>query len=448
MSTTGTSGAVETVVIGSGHAGLAVSRLLTAAGHDHVVLDRGNIGERWRSERWDSLHLLTPNWMTRLPGLAYGGPDPEGYLSAGQLVGVLEQYAASFDAPVVGGTTVLRVEAAAGADPLDPVDGGHTGGGVRYRVVTDGGTLLARNVVVATGPHGTPHLPAGLDEAGRADVEVVTAKEYRNPGRLAPGGVLVVGASSSGVQIADELNRSGRDVVLAVGRHTRMPRRYRGMDVFWWLESTGRLARTIDTMPDASAARREPSLQLIGSNDPQQYNREMHLGALQNRGVRLVGRLEGVSARTAHLGRGLADAVAAADTALNRFLDNVDEYVDRVGLTSEVWPAVRPRPIEVSETPSRLDLRSEGIGTVLVAAGYRPHHPWLRLPVSAPDGSIRQVRGVTPAAGLYVVGQRFQHRRDSGFIHGARHDARAVVGHLLGDTRTARAVERSGEPAA
>ena len=233
------------------------------------------------------------------------------------------------------------------------------------------------------------------------------------------------------MQIADELNRAGREVVLAVGRHTRMPRRYRGMDIFWWLDNTGRLARTIEEVPDARAARHEPSMQLVGSNDPSRYTDGLDLGTLQRRGIRLTGRFEGAVGATARFRDDLADNVAAADRKMNRFLDAVDGYVAQAGLTREVWAGVRPDPVEVPVTPTSLDLRAEGIGTVLLAAGYRPDHAWLRLPVTAPDGSIRQVRGVTPVPGVYTVGQRFQHRRDSGFIDGARHDAHAVVSHLL-----------------
>src|SRR4051794_32635115 len=416
---------VDTVVIGAGHAGLAVSRLLSAAGRDHVVLDRGRVGERWRTERWDSLHLLTPSWMTRLPGWSYEGPDPDGYLSAGAFVGHLEAYAASFGAPVEGGTTVEEVR----------VSGR---GGGRYAVATDRGTWHAHNVVVATGPHGVPRVPAGLP----AD-QVVTSADYRNPDQLPDGGVLVVGASSSGVQIADELNRAGRNVVLAVGRHTRMPRRYRGLDVYWWLEATGRQARTIEEMPDPDAARNEPSLQLVGGSSRDRAAPDIDLALLQARGIRLAGRLSGVSGHTAEFGEDLADNVRSAEDRMRSFLTRVDAFVARSGLESEVWPGTWPDPVSVARPPSRLDLRAEGIRSVVVAAGFRPHHPWLRLPITGPDGRIRQRRGVTTAPGVYTVGQRFQHRRDSGLIDGARHDARDVVQHLLGDGADCRAIEQS-----
>jgi putative flavoprotein involved in K+ transport len=408
---------IDTVVVGAGHAGLAVSWFLTSAGREHVLLDRGRVAERWRSERWDSLHLLTPNWMTRLPSWSYAGPDPDGYLSAPLLVQLLLAYAGSFGAPVLQYTTVLEVTAVQGP------------GRTRFRVVTDAGTWYARNVVVATGPHGRPHVPAGLSGLSPR-IEVVTSAAYRNPASLPPGGVLVVGASASGVQIADELISAGRQVSLVVGRHTRMPRRYRGVDVFGWLEATGRLARTIDDEPDRDAARRENSLQLVGRQDPEV--RDLDLRSLHERGVRLLGRLEGAEGTVASFALDLADRVAEADRRMHRFLDAVDRYLERVSAAGEVLPVIRPLPLEVADPATRLDLATENIRTVLVAAGYRPHHPWLRVPVLARDGSIRQHRGVTLVPGLYVVGQYFQHRRDSGFIDGARHDARSVVNHLLG----------------
>jgi len=426
---------IDTVVVGAGHAGLAVSRLLTDAGREHVVLDRGRPGHRWRTERWDSLHLLTPSWMTRLPGWSYAGHDPDGYLSVGSFIGYLEAYAASFGAPVVDGATVHEVAAAAGGNPAR-----------RYRVVTSSGTWHARHVVLATGPHGTPYVPPGLTRADPARVDIVTSNTYRNPARLGTGGVLVVGASASGLQIADELNRSGRDVTIAVGRHTRMPRRHRGLDIFWWLENTGRLARTIDDVPDPVAARGETSLQLVGRGDPLRATEDLDLGRLQARGVRLVGRVDAIEGTTARLRDDLAGTVGAADAALDRLLDSLDRFVERIGLGGQLWDSPRPRPVVVGPSPERLDLRAEGIDTVLVAAGYRPHHPWLRLPVAEADGTIRQRRGVTSAEGLYVVGQRFQHRRDSGYIDGARHDARAVVDHLLASSGSAATVRR--EPAA
>jgi putative flavoprotein involved in K+ transport len=379
------------------------------------VLDRGRVGERWRSERWDSLHLLSPNWLNQLPGWPSVGA-PDAFMSSGDFVEQLEKYAASFDAPVLTGTTVTRLTTAP------------TGG---YEIHTQDATWQVRSVVVASGPHGAPVVPTYV---GNADVPVLSADRYRNPGSLDAGGVLVVGASASGVQIADELARSGRDVVLAVGRHTRVPRRYRGMDLFWWLETTGRLARTIDQVPDPVAARGEPSLQLVGRSHPDEVESEVDLAALQRRGVRLTGRLRSLRGRTARFGDTLAVHAADADRRMHELLDSIDSYIDRAGLTREVLAPVRPTDVRTGTAPSRLDLRAEGIGTVVLATGYRPDNGWVELPITQADGTIRQVRGVTDAPGVYVIGQRFQHRRDSAFIGGARHDAYAVVQHLTAGT--------------
>ena len=218
---------VDTVIIGAGHAGLAMSRCLTDRGREHVVLERGRLGERWRTARWDSFRLLTPAWLTRLPGQAYDGGDPDAFLAAPDLVAYLGRYARSFGAPVHEMTTVARVRRA----------------GPGYVVETDRGTWRSSNVVIATGYHSRPRVPA-LAAGLPAGLVQVNPASYRRPGQLPGGGVLVVGASSSGVQIADELVRSGRDVVLAVGSHTRLPRRYRGHDILWWLDRTGSLGRT------------------------------------------------------------------------------------------------------------------------------------------------------------------------------------------------------------
>jgi putative flavoprotein involved in K+ transport len=417
MSTVST---VDTVVIGAGHAGLATSRLLTQAGRDHVLLERGRVGERWRSERWDSLRLLTPNWMLSLPGSRYGGPDPDGFAPAGQFVELLEAYAASFAAPVVDGTTVEEVRAS-GRGPC------------RYTVSTDGGTWHTRHLVVATGPHAVPVIPAGLDRADLGPATLITASDYRNPAHAAPGGVLVVGASASGVQIAEELQRAGRQVTLAVGRHSRVPRTYRGFDIYWWLQATGRMDRTLDDLRDRAVARREPSLQLIGRHHGARSASEVDLAALQRHGVRLTGRLLEVTSGIARFGADLGKRVTEAEATMHRVLDAADEYAVGAGLVDEIWPPERPRPVPLPPSPpSELDLRAERIDTIIVAAGFRPHHPWLHLPVLGPDGTIRQRRGVTAAPGVYTVGQRFQHRRDSGLVVGARHDAAHVVDLITG----------------
>lgn len=397
---------IDTVVIGAGQAGLATSRCLAEAGREHVVLDRGEPAESWRSARWDSLRLLTPNWMSRLPGWSYRGDDPEGYMSAAAVARYLTAYAESFDAPVHSWTDVSEVR---------PHEDG-------YRVATSAGVWQARRVVVAAGPQ--PRLPA-LAAAVPAGVRHMHVSAYRTPAQLPPGGVLVVGASASGAQVAAELRETGRDVVLAVGRHTRLPRRYLGMDIMWWLEQIGALERTIDEVSDVHAARREPSIQLAAARD-------LDLNILDDRGVAIAGRLVGFDDHRVRFAPDLPLNVSIAESRLRRTLATIDQYADRSGLADEVLPVGDVAEARVPPGPAELDLRAAGITSVLWATGYDYRYPWLRVPVHDGSGDIRQYRGITPAAGLYTIGLRFMYRRNSQFIDGVRHDARTVVQHLTG----------------
>ncbi len=258
--------AVETLIVGPARPGLAVSRCLTGQGADHVVVERGRIAERWRSARWESLRLLTPNWMSRLPAWSYPGPDPDGYMAAPELAGYLEDYAGSFTAPVHENTTVELVEASAGG----------------LRVVTDQRTWLARNVVVATGTENRAYVSpaaAGIDPG----VYQLTASRYQGPIQIPDGGVPAIGASASGVQIADELRRAGAAGDHLGGRDARLPRRYRGRDILGWMDRAGVLDQTIDEVHDARIARSAPSLQLSGRD-----GHPVGLETLAARGVRLA----------------------------------------------------------------------------------------------------------------------------------------------------------------
>ena len=284
---------IDTLVIGGGQAGLAMSRCLSDRSVDHVVLERGRIAERWRTERWDSLRLLTPNWQTRLPGFRYEGPEPDGYMSMPQLVAFLEKYAASFAAPVEGDTTVLAVE--------------KTGGDVRVR--TNRGVWLAHNVVIATGYSDQPFVPPLAPQLSTRIVQVVPT-EYRNPQQLPPGGVLVVGASATGVQLADEIHAAGRPVTLAVGRHLRLPRTYRGRDILWWFDAMGVFDETVDDVFDVRASRSQPSLQLAGRSD----GRLLDVMSLEQRGVRVLGRLVGADHERVFFDDDLIATTAASDT--------------------------------------------------------------------------------------------------------------------------------------
>ena len=407
----------EAVVIGGGQAGLAMSHCLAESGVDHVVLERGRVAERWRSERWDSLRLLTPNWQTRLPGFRYRGPDPDGYMKMGEVVDFLERYARSFTAPVEEGTAVLSVEAA--------------GGG--YHVETDRGAWRTASVVIATGHCDTPLVPA-VAASLSGDVVQLVPSRYRHPDQLPPGGVLVVGASSSGVQLADEIHASGRPVTLAVGRHTRLPRVYRGRDILWWLDAMGVFDESITDVFDPAVSRGQPSLQLVGRPD----RATLDLPALRERGIRLTGRVTGAAGGRVFLADDLVAYTVAADARLARLVQRIDIFAARTGLDAEVGPAEPFRPFLWPDPgPAEIDLRAEGIRSVVWATGYRRLYPWLKVPVLDARGEIRHEGGVTPFPGLYVIGLYFLRRRKSSFIDGVGGDAMEIAAHLAGYLRLA-----------
>jgi putative flavoprotein involved in K+ transport len=390
---------------------LATSWCLTEAGIDHVVLERGRTAERWLGHRWESLRLLTPNWASRLPGWSYRGPHPDGYMTAVDLAAYLTAYAGSFDAPIEAGHDVRE---------LVRTENGFT-------VRTSDTSWAARNVVMATGWCDRPRVP-GFAERLAPAVAQITPSAYAKPDLLPDGRVVVVGASATGVQIADELARAGREVVLAVGRHSRVPRRYRGMDIWWWLDQIGTFERTIDEMEDPYEARHEGALQLVGRDD----HRDVDLPALQRLGVRVTGRLTDADGDDLAFADDVQTTTSAADERLRRLLVRIDDHIDASGLAREVLSADTPARLGSEEPITRLHARRDGIAAVVWATGYRRTYPWLRVPVLDPSGEIVQRRGVTPVAGLYVVGQRHQHRRDSNFIDGVRHDASFVVRHIAG----------------
>ncbi|MEU5877004.1 NAD(P)/FAD-dependent oxidoreductase [Spirillospora sp. NPDC047279] len=395
------------VIIGAGQAGLAMSRCLTDRSVEHVVLERGTVAHAWRTERWESLRLLTPNWMSRLPGHRYVGDDPDGYMSAAEAAGFLEGYGRSFAAPVRAHTTVTAVV---------PTPGGSL-------VETDQGPWRCRTVVLATGAAGAPHVP-GISAALPA-VRQVTALEYRSPDQLDAGGVLVVGASASGVQIADELRRAGRAVTLAAGEHIRLPRTYRGRDIHWWMDAIGRLDERYDQVDDLSRARRLPSLQLVGTRE----RRTLDLNALAAGGVQVVGRLVGVSSGRAQFSGSLANVVASADLKLHRLLDRIDEHVAAHDLAGRVGATDRPEPTRVATAPTEIELSR--FSTVVWATGYRPRYPRLDGSVFDRRGRLRHDGGVVEAPGMYVLGLPFLRRRKSSFIDGAGPDAHELCAHLV-----------------
>ena len=402
---------VTTVVVGAGHAGLAMSHRLTARAIDHVVLERGEVAEAWRQRR-PTLRLLTPNALTRLPGLDDGVGDPDGFMTAPAVADLVHAYARRIGAPVHTATTVRRVSLVPGGDPCR-----------RYAVATDRGTWTCATVVLAGGSHSTAAVPP-LAARLPPSVASMTADAFRDARLLDERGVLVVGASASGVQLADEIRRSGREVTLAVGEHVRLPRRHRGRDIFWWLDAAGVLDQRHDEVDDLVRARHVPSPQLVGSAD----GRSVDLNALADRGVRLVGRLVGIDDGVLRFSGGLANVCALADLKAGRLLAALDDWAAATG-----HGAADPERLEPTRVPARpaLELAIGGFGTVVWATGYRPDHSWLDLPVLDRAGHVRHEGGVvTGAPGAYLLGGNLLRRRRSSYISGAAADSHDLAEHL------------------
>jgi putative flavoprotein involved in K+ transport len=407
---------VKTIVIGAGQAGLALSSCLTDAGEEHLLLERGQVAQRWRSERWDSFRLLTPNWQTRLPGYRYSGPAPDGFMRRDEIVDFFDAYAQSFAAPVRTGVTVLRAE---------QVDDG-------WRIATSAGTYRAANVVVATGHYEVPRLPTVISSRISADIAQVRARDYRNPDGLPPGAVLVVGAGPTGQQIADELARAGRRVYIAVGRHRPLPRRYRGYDAYWWLDRMGSLHRRVDSLPDSDAAANAPSVVLSGERE------DLHLRRLVRRGVTPLGHLSRVEGTTLHFADDLHQSLATADDNATRFRSQVDAFVAEHGLHVPATPNVPQQlPRWATGPATTIDMIQAGMSAVVWATGYRRDHSWIAAPVFSASGAPVHSRGITPARGLMFLGLRFMYRRNSNFIDGVGADAAYLADSIRSAARSA-----------
>jgi len=399
-----------TIIIGAGHAGLAMSRCLAERAIEHVLLERGEVANTWKTERWDSLTLLTPNWQSRLPGYGYEGDDPHGYRAMPETIAFIERYADVISAPVQTHTEVTSVR---------PGNGG-------YAIATGQGEWQCQAVVLATGACNIPHVPA-VAQAVPETITTLTPAAYRNPGELEEGGVLVVGAAATGIQIAEEIHRSGRPVTLAVGEHIRAPRVYRGRDIEWWMDAAGVLDERYDEVDDINRARSVPSLQLTGSPE----RRMIDLNALTSIGVKLVGRFAGINDGTAQFSGSLKNLCALSDLKMNRLLDTIDEWATDNGLDDAVDPPHRFAPTEVDTSPPLgMDLESGEIRTIIWATGFRPDYSYLDVPVLDRKGRIRHDGGIVEAPGMYLMGIQFLRRRKSALIDGAGDDARDLSAHL------------------
>jgi putative flavoprotein involved in K+ transport len=383
------------------------------------VLERGDVANSWRTERWDSLRLLTPNWQSRLPGHCYEGPDPDTYMHVGEVVEFIEKFAKLTGAPVLTEANVTSLRSR------------HDG----YSVVSSRGEVHCQAVIIASGACNQPAVPA-LADAVPAAVDQLTPFDYRNPDHLAEGRALVVGASATGVQLAAELLASGRPVTLSVGEHVRLPRTYRGRDVLWWMDAAGIWDQRYDEIDDLTRARRLPSPQLVGTSE----RRTLDLNALTDMGAELVGRWADVRDGRALFSGGLRNMFTLADLKMGRLLDTFDSWAEDQGGDDMAAPE-RLAPTRVPEAARwQLDLRSGEIRTIVWATGFRPDYQWLDVAVLDAKGQLRHDGGAVDAPGLYALGLPVLRRRKSTFIHGIEDDAREVVDHLvryLGTSRQA-----------
>jgi putative flavoprotein involved in K+ transport len=402
---------VTVAVIGAGHAGLAASWFLTRHSIDHLVLERGEVANSWRRERWDSLRLLTPSAQSRLPGYRYEGTHPDGYMTMREVIEFISGFAAFARAPVrtdTGVTSVTRVDEG-------------------YHVVTSAGEIRCRALIIASGACNRASVPP-LAQAVPPSIHQCTPLDYRNADQLPHGRVLVVGPSATGVQLAHEIHRSGRPVTLSVGEHVRLPRTYRGRDVLWWMEASGVWNQRYDQLDDVVRARRLPSPQLVGTPD----RITLDLNALSADGVELVGRLAAVRDGRALFSGGLRNLFSLADLKMERLLDTFDEWA-RTQNGIDAGAPERFPPTRVPESSRlQIDLERGGFRSVVWATGFRPDYSWLHVPVLDEKGHLRHEGGIVASPGLYALGLPVLRRRKSTFILGIEDDARDVVDHLAG----------------
>ncbi len=376
------------------------------------MLERGEVANSWRRERWESLRLLTPNWQSRLPGYRYDGADPDGYMTSGEVVDFISRFAVVSNAPVRTHTTVTSVKR---------TDAG-------YHIATTTGDVRCRALVLATGACNLPSVPS-LHQAVPSSIQCFTPFDYRNAAQLPDGGVLVVGASATGVQLAEEIHRSGRPVTISVGEHVRLPRTYRGRDVLWWMDVSGVWNQRYDEIDDLTRARRLPSPQLVGT--PQRMT--LDLNALSSAGIQIVGRLAAIRDGRALFSGGLRNQFALADLKMKRLLGTFDEWARAHARDAEVGAPERFEPTRAPDSSRlQLDLRNGEIKSIVWATGFHPDYRWLDVPVIDAKGHLRHDGGVVDAPGLYALGLPVLRRRKSSFIHGAEDDARELVDHLAG----------------
>jgi putative flavoprotein involved in K+ transport len=399
---------VETLIIGGGQAGLVMSHQLKQRGLPHLVLERQRIGERWRSERWDGLKFQFPNWSVRLPDFPFPHADPDGFATSGDILDYITAYAAFVAPPIRCGVAVTALRCREG--------------GSGFVAETDHGTIEADNVVVATGPYQRAVIPSLLRD--EANVFQVHASGYANPDQLPSGAVLVVGSGASGAQIAEELLRAGRRVYLSVGRHTRLPRRYRGRDLIWWLSALGLDQTTVE--------QRGPS-RLLPVISGAYGGHTIDFRRFAAGGVTLLGHIEAAREGAIDIAPNIAESLANGDAIYATFLDTVDAHVERHGLDMPEDPAARatlPDPLCVTKPLRRLDLGGAGVSAVIWATGYGVDFGWIEVPVKDARGEPIHRGGITAAPGLYFLGLQWLSKMSSSFLSGVGDDATVLTDHI------------------
>jgi putative flavoprotein involved in K+ transport len=399
---------VQTLIIGGGQAGLAMSHRLRQRGLAHLVLERHRIAERWCSERWDGLKFQFPNWSVRLPDFPFAHSDPDGFATSREIADFITAYAAFIAAPIRCGVLVTALRC--------------RDDGASFVAETSDGPIEAGNVVVATGPYQRPVIPALLRDS--PDLFQVHASRYQNPNQLPSGAVLVIGSGASGAQIAEELLRAGRRVFLSVGRHTRLPRRYRGRDLIWWFNALGLFQMTPE---QRRPIRVYPAITGAYGGHTIDFRR------FAADGVTLLGHLEAMHEGVIDLAAGLADSLADGDAIYTTFLDMADAHVERHGLNMPEDAAARlmlPDPPCVVEPIRRLDISAAGIGAVISATGYGVDFGWIDIPVLDRRGQPIHRAGITDIPGLYFLGLQWQSKMSSSFLSGVGDDAADLAGHI------------------
>jgi putative flavoprotein involved in K+ transport len=380
-----------------------MSYCLRQRGIDHVVLERHRVGYEWRERRWDSFCLVTPNWQCQLPGFPYQGGDPDGFMVGPQIVRYLEEYAASFDPPLVEGVDVTGLR---------------RGPSGVFEIQTDRGSLTADQVVVATGPYHTPAVPR-IAERLPGDIAQIHSSQYRNAGQLPDGEVFVVGTGQSGCQIAEDLHLAGRRVHLAVGSAPRVARRYRGRDVVAWLDQLGYYDKGIDEFANADAVRLRANHYVTGRDG----GRDIDLRAFAREGMRLYGRLSRIAASHAFFADDLRDNLDQADAVAESIKDSIDQFIAAHQLPAPVEERYTPVWVPPADQPSELDLDLHGVRAVVWSTGFHRDHRWVQVPVFDGRGYPTHERGVTSCPGLYFLGLPWQHTWGSGRFSGVARDA-------------------------